>query len=141
MKLKSRLLQIFFACLFIQSVSAQSLYTGVWRQGGDGYYLWAGVDWDNFTTKWQALARQNLRLVDISTYVKDGKRLYNGVWRGGTDGYYLWAGVDWNNFVSKWQELARQNLRLVDIETYVENNIRLYIGVCRDGWLLSVGWC
>jgi len=142
MKLKSRLLQIFFACLFIQSVSAQSLYTGVWRQGSDGYYLWAGVDWDNFTTKWQALARQDLRLVDISTYVKDGKRLYNGVWRGGTDGYYLWAGVDWNNFVSKWQELAKQNLRLVDIETYVENNIRLYIGVWRagtDGYYLWAG--
>jgi hypothetical protein len=34
-----------------------------------------------FVAKWQTLGSQNQRLIDISTYVKNGQRLYNGVWR------------------------------------------------------------
>ncbi len=119
--------------LFIFQTTAQQRYIGVWRQGNDGNYLWSGVDWNNFNAKWAELAKQNLRLVDIETYVENGKRLYSGVWRQGNDGYFLWAGVDWNNFNAKWTELSKQNLRLVDIETYVENGKRLYIGVWRQG--------
>ena len=121
-------------CLTISlSLIAQQRYVGVWRQGNDGNYLWSGVEWANFNAKWAELAKQNLRLVDIETYVQNGKRLYSGVWRQGTDGYFLWAGVDWANFNAKWNELSKQNLRLIDIETYVENGKRLYIGVWRQG--------
>lgn len=142
MRLKLKLLQIIFACLLTIITSAQDLYTGVWRAGTDGYALYGGLSWTSFVTKWQSLGSQNLRLVDISTYVVNGKRLYNGVWRAGTDGYALYAGVDWNTFVAKWQELGAQNLRLIDIETYFENGIQLYIGVWRagtDGYALYSG--
>ena len=43
-------------------------YAGVWRQGSDGHYLWAGVDWENFTSKWKELAKQNLRLTSLEIY-------------------------------------------------------------------------
>ena len=110
-------------------------YIGVWRSGTDGYYLWAGVDWTSFVDKWNELAAQNLRLIDIETYVNaNGERRYTGVWRSGTDGYYLWAGVNWTNFVDKWTELAGQNLRLIDMETYENaNGERKYTGVWRSG--------
>jgi hypothetical protein len=98
-------------CLFAAQTTYAQNYIGVWRGGSDGYYLWSGVEWNNFTAKWEELGKQNLRLVDIETYVAGGKRLYTGVWRSGTDGYYLWAGVDWNNFTAKWTELGKQNLR------------------------------
>ena len=113
------------------SSQADPLYIGVWREGTDGHYLWAGVDWDGFITKWQELS-PNLRLIDIETYIENGIRKYNGVWREGTDGHYLWAGVEWDGFVTKWQELS-PSLRLVDVETYIENGIRKYIGVWREG--------
>jgi hypothetical protein len=114
-------------------LTAQQRYVGIWRSGTDGYYLWAGVDWTAFNKKWDDLAKQNLRLVKIKTYVQNGKRLYTGVWRSGSDGYYLWAGVDWANLSNKADELAKQKLFLVDIETYQEGGKQLYIGVWRSG--------
>lgn len=112
---------------------AQQKYIGVWQEGTDKYYLWSGVSWDNFNSKWKELSTQNLRLVDIDTYVENGKRKYSGVWRQGNDSHYLWAGVDWNNFNEKWKELSKKNLRLIDIETYQEGGKRKYIGVWREG--------
>ncbi len=133
MKLKLQLLQILFACLFITKISAQDLYTGVYRAGTDGYALYAGLTWNDFVSKWQTLGGQNQRLIDISTYLQNGTRYYNGVWRAGTDGYALYGGVEWADFVAKWQELGAQNLRLIDIETYTSGSKRLYVGVWRGG--------
>ena len=126
--MKMKFTQIIFASLFICSVSAQDLYTGVWRAGTDGYALYGGLTWSNFVTKWQTLGGQNLRLVDISTYTVGTTRYYNGVWRAGTDGYALYGGVNWSSFVAKWQELGAQGLRLIDIETYLSGTTRLYVG-------------
>jgi len=121
---------------------AEQRLTGVWEGGTDGYFLWSGVEWNNFNAKWAELAKQNLRLIDVETYVEGGKRKYAGVWRSGSDGHFLWAGVEWASFNAKWAQLAQQNLRLIDIETYVEGGKRKYIGVWRsgnDGHFLWVG--
>ena len=114
-------------------VPAPLSYSGVWRGGNDGYYLWSGVPWDNFAAKWDELAKQNLRLLDIETFVNNNQRLWSGIWRTGNDPYALLMGLSWDNFVAKWKELATQNLRLINIETYVENSQRLWAGVWRSG--------
>ena len=129
-------------CFLSWQASSQDLYTGVWQEASDGYFLWAGVEWKDFEDKWKELAKQNLRLEDIETYMDGNKRKYSGVWRSGSDGYYLWAGVEWKEFEDKWKELAKQNLRLIDIETYMDGSKRKYIGVWRegkDGYYLWVG--
>ena len=107
MKLKLLLLQIFFVCLFVTKISAQDLYTGVWRAGTDNYALYAGLTWTDFTAEWTSLANQNLRLIDVSTYTQNGKRYYNGVWRAGTDNYALLNGLNWTDFVAQWQSLGK----------------------------------
>jgi murein DD-endopeptidase MepM/ murein hydrolase activator NlpD len=137
-----RLHQLIFACLLTLTISAQDIYTGVWRAGTDGYYLYGGLTWDQLVSKWQTLASQNQRLIDVSTYEENGVRLYNGVWRAGTDGYALYGGVEWNAFVAEWKTLGAQNLRLIDIETYISGGKRLYVGVWRagtDGYYLYGG--
>ena len=63
--------------------------------------------------KWNELAAQNLRLVDIERLEEGGQELWAGVWREGSDGYYLWAASDWENFVGQWDERAEQGLRLL----------------------------
>jgi murein DD-endopeptidase MepM/ murein hydrolase activator NlpD len=133
MKLTGLFIQIIFICLFIGRAHAQNLYAGVWEEATDGYFLWAGQEWAGFEAKWKELSKQNLRLIDIETYVEGGKRRYSGVWRAGSDGHYLWAGQEWAGFEAKWKELSRQNLRLIDIETYVDGGKRKYIGVWRAG--------
>jgi hypothetical protein len=90
----------------------------VWRAGSDAHYLWVGVDWTNFKTKWEELSKKNLRLVDLEVYQEDGATKYAGVWRAGSDAHYLWAGVDWEGFTGKWYELAQKGVRLVSLEMY-----------------------
>jgi murein DD-endopeptidase MepM/ murein hydrolase activator NlpD len=112
---------------------AQQSFAGVWRAGSDPYYLWVGASWNDFKNKWQQLANQNLRLVDIETYVDGGQRKFTGVWRAGSDAHYLWVDADWNHFNAKWKELASQNLRLTVIRTYEDGGQRQYLGVWRAG--------
>jgi len=116
-----------------QPASAQDAFAGVWRSGNDPHYLWVGVDWNSFNAKWQELAKQNLRLVDVETWGDGSNRKYAGVWRAGNDAHYLWAGVDWNSFNAKWQELSKQNLRLTVVRTYEDGGQRKYLGVWRAG--------
>lgn len=108
-------------------------FTGVWRSGSDPYYLWVGVDWDNFRTKWEELSAKNLRLVDLDTYVVNNQRRWAGVWRGGSDGHYLWANADWDSFNAKWKELAAKNLRLTVLKVYETGSGLRYAGVWRQG--------
>jgi hypothetical protein len=34
----------------------------------DGYYLWNGIDWESFVSKWAELGAGNLRLINLDTY-------------------------------------------------------------------------
>jgi hypothetical protein len=119
----------------------EQTYSGVWRQGSDAYYLWVNASWNSFSAKWQQLAQQNLRLVDLKITRVDGAERYHGVWREGTGGYYLWVNADWNSFSAKWQELAQQGLRLVDLEVTNFDGVLRYSGVWlpgTDGYYLWV---
>lgn len=50
------------------TVSGQQLWSGIWEEGTDAYYLWINADQTNFIAKWSELAAQNLRLVSIENY-------------------------------------------------------------------------
>jgi len=41
--------------------------SGIWRSGNDAHYLWTGVVWDDFNSKWRQLSARGLRLVDFET--------------------------------------------------------------------------
>jgi hypothetical protein len=112
-------------------------WTGVWRSGSRPYYLWIHAGQNEFVSKWQTLASQNMRLTDIDVSTVDGQQLWSGIWEDGTDAYYLWFNADQTNFIAKWSQLSAQNLRLVSIKNY--NG--LYAGVWRagtDGYYLWV---
>ncbi len=126
---------------FALSASAQDVYTGVWRSGTGGYYLWSGVSWADFNTKWSELGGQNLRLINIKTYTVGGVRKWSGAWVAGTDGYALTPlHLDWAAFNTFWSNAGRQGLRLIQVETYVDNGTLYFMGVFRagtDGYALT----
>lgn len=94
-------------------------FLGVFRQGSDGYVLSPyGMDWSQFSKYWEDRAKDNLRLIDIESYVEGGKRIFLGVWRQGSDAYALWHGTDWQSLTSKWAEYNGSNMQLIDLETY-----------------------
>jgi Polyglycine hydrolase-like, structural repeat len=112
-------------------------WSGVWRSGNRPYYLWIHAGQNEFVSKWQTLASQNMRLTDIDVSTVNGRQLWSGIWEDGTDAYYLWFNADQAGFLAKWSQLSAQNLRLVSIKNY--NG--LYAGVWRagtDGYYLWV---
>jgi hypothetical protein len=40
--------------------------------GTEAYYLWVGASWQNFRAKWEELAAQNLRLIDLDVVPPGG---------------------------------------------------------------------
>ena len=120
--------------LLALSASAQNLYTGVWRSGTGGYFLWSGVSWTDFNTKWSELGTKNLRLINIKSYKVGGVRKWSGVWQGGTDGYALTPlHLTWSAFNSFWSNSSKNGLRLIQVETYVDNGVTYFMGVFRAG--------
>ena len=84
--------------LEVHVTGGETRYSGVWRAGTGGHYLWVNADWNNFVAKWQELAPQGLRLTVFKSKLIGGQMRYFGVWGPGTDGYYLWANVTWDSF-------------------------------------------
>jgi len=107
-------------------------FSGIWREGGDPYYLWV-APWDSFAAKWEELSRNGLRLVDLDVTVESGVPRYAGVWRVGNDGHYLWVDADWASLEAKWRELSERSLRLVSLSTYSVEGTTLFAGVWREG--------
>lgn len=109
------------------------VYTGIWRAGTDGYYLWRANGWSNFVKKWKELSAAGFRLEDIETFRTGNQIHFTGVWREGRGGHYLWRAKGWKAFTDKWEELGKKNLRLTNIETYSAGGERYYVGVWRSG--------
>ncbi len=134
MKLKSFVLSIVFFSTCITTIQSQEFFTGVWRSGSDGYYLWAGANWQDFNKKWSDLAKQNLRLINIKTYLSGGNRVFAGIWSSGSDAYALTPlGLDWTAFNKFWDDYSKKGLRLINVETYTENGQLYFLGVFRAG--------
>ena len=126
---------LLIVCLLLSTrTEAQELYCGVWKQSTEGYYLWGGVNWKDFSDKWAELGKKNLRLTNIKTYTSGSKRLFTGIWGAGTDGYSLTPlGLDWLAFSKFWADNSKHGLRLINIETYVDNGVMRFLGVFREG--------
>ncbi len=109
-------------------------FLGVFRAGNDRHLLTPlNLDWTAFQKFWDDSSKTGLRLINIESYLSNGKRCYLGVFRAGTDGYVLSPnGKDWHQFEDYWK-VQSPKLRLIDLESFVENGKRIYLGVWREG--------
>lgn len=108
-------------------------FSGVWRAGTGGHYLWVNASLGSFLAKWRELSGKGLRLVDMETRGQGSATRYSGVWLPGTGAHYLWVNASWNHFVAKWRELADKGLRLVKIDINGQGANARYSGVWRPG--------
>jgi len=117
-------------------------YTGVWRTGSGGHYLWANASWASFRAKWVELNGTGLRLNTLNVHRQGSSTRYSGVWRPGSGGHYLWVNADWSNFRAKWLQLARSGLRLNSLSVVPTSGGLRYSGAWLpggDGYYLWVG--
>src|SRR5262249_44427080 len=89
--------------------------------------------WTQFVALYQQRHTNNLRLIDIETYVDAGVRKWAGIWRSGTDAEYLDAGLSLDQLNAANDVHVSQNARLVDVETYVDVGVRRWAGLWRSG--------
>ncbi len=113
--------------------SAQDKFIGVWKQGNYGYSLIPEVDWSKFNTEYTRITNEGMRLTDIETYIKNGKRYYTSVWKTGSGKHACIPAIEWGPFNQEWTRLSGEGYRLIDIETYSEGGKRYYLSVWGAG--------
>ena len=88
-------------------VISNPIFSGLYEEGHGGYYLWNVSDWNSFTDRWDELAKDNLRLIDLNT-IQDGDiRWFIGTWIQGTGGYALLRSSDWKVIYNYGHDNAR----------------------------------
>jgi hypothetical protein len=113
----------------------QRQFMGIFKRGSGNHALFSVAGWDAFTSQWNVLSKQGLRLIDMATYTEGATRFFAGVFREGTDNHALVSVTGWQAFTKSWDDNAKLNLRLVDVETHPlpGTTERQYIGVFRAG--------
>lgn len=96
--------------------NGQRQFVGVYREGTDNHALWRSNSWAAFTSKWDELSDNGLRLIDVDSFVEDGVRNYVGVFRAGTGGYALEAVKSYQTLYQSAEKYATKGLRLVDVQ-------------------------
>ena len=118
------------------------VYTGVFRAGTDGHYMFAGLTETAFVAKNTELKGKGVRLSDMSISTVGGNVRYTGVWRAGTGKTALQTGTTWAAFTTEWGTLSGQGHRLIDLEVFTEDGQIKYAGVYgagTDGHFLLAG--
>jgi murein DD-endopeptidase MepM/ murein hydrolase activator NlpD len=107
---------------------------GVWRASKD-IELRVNVNgWSAMVAKRNDLAKSNFHLIELNTYVENGKRQFLGVFRygnGANQGLSLLK--DWPSFVAHRDQLEAQGLRLVDMLQYNDGVSDNFVGVFLPG--------
>lgn len=123
-------------------------WSGIFNKKSGRHAIWRNYDTEGFNQKWQEMADQGLRLIDMETYLgKDGKRLWAGVWEEGTYDYKLNRNYTTAEFGTMRNTYKSQGYQLVDIETYTgAQGQRLWAGVWKktnndEKLWRNWGWC
>lgn len=122
------------------------VFAGLFSQTPGGYYLWSGVEWDDFVAKWQALAPENLRLVSVDTQLNaDGVTLFTGAWIESSQGYALYRTADLQAFVNLFEQSGNAGLWLADVHVDNAGGQRFFTGVWLGGLpkqklVVGLGW-
>jgi hypothetical protein len=109
-------------------------FLGVWRSSSE-IELRANVNgWSALVAKRNDLAKSDFRLLEVDSYVENGKRKFTGLFRhGGGPEQGLSLLKDWNAFVAHRDQLAAQGLRLVDVTAWNDGVSDNFIGVFLPG--------
>ncbi|TWI02994.1 peptidase M23-like protein [Luteimonas cucumeris] len=121
---------------FIDAATDNRRFIGVWQAGNQIELRVNLAGWEAFTQKWDELSKDRFRLVEINTYVENGKRQYQGVFKRGGGNHALWRSDSWGEFDAKQKEFYKAGLRLADIASFSAGGKTHYVGafVAGNAW-------
>ncbi len=110
-------------------------YAVVWAKNTEnlGWKLWRDLTSQEFSEKFAAY-KNNYRMVDVESYVKNGTQMYAGIWVINTNGraWAEWRDMTAKQFGDKWLQLRDAGYRLVDYEVYPKDGDYRYAGIWRQ---------
>ena len=119
---------------FDKDATDSKQFLGVWRSGSDIELRVNVSGWSAMVAKRNDLAKSDFRLVELNTYVENGKRQFVGLFKPGNgveQGLSLLK--DWNAFIAHRDQLEAQGLRLADLTYYHDGISDNFIGVFLPG--------
>lgn len=100
--------------------NGQKHYIGVYREGpGKEQAIWAHVEWENFSQQRKKLQDSGYALIDMETYLKNGKRLYIGLYHTATQKNIFNFRLTEKSFHEKWVNIAEAySVHIQDFDVY-----------------------
>jgi murein DD-endopeptidase MepM/ murein hydrolase activator NlpD len=109
---------------------------GVWRSGSHIELRVNVQGWSAMIAKRNDLAKSDFRLLEVNTYVENGKRHFVGLFRhveGGGNEQGLSLLKDWASFTAHRDALEAQGLRLADVTYFHDGVSDNFVGVFLPG--------
>ncbi len=97
-----------------KGAGTKNVYAGVFLNAEGSHGMWNAVPWDKFMERWRSAGGAGL--VDIESYVEDGKRLYDGVVLGGGGKEEVLPPTPAAALSAKWNEMLANGFRLTHFE-------------------------
>jgi CubicO group peptidase (beta-lactamase class C family) len=99
------------------------VWDAVFRKGKQTSFIVSDVNFDQFGETWENLSKhRKMRLVDLETYMSNGKRYWAGVFLPGRGGYAMYRGQTSDQFGELHKQHAQDGYKLIDVETYHTTN-------------------
>ena len=120
---------------FLKTATDSRQFLGVWRASKD-IEVRTNVDsWSAMIAKRNDMASSGFRLIELDSYVENGKRKFVGVFRYGADANKQGLSLlkSWDAFVDHRDALAAQGLRLADMLHYHDGVSDNFVGVFLPG--------
>src|SRR5437773_1105822 len=129
---------VFSFLLLAASPAAAVQFAGLWRAGFDANYVNYGLDVPTLTSLVNQRftnnlrVAQNLRVIDVETYVDGGTRYWAGLWRSGTDSSAFASNLTDGGFDVVNQIHHLNGRELIDVESYPDSfGVRHWAGIWR----------
>jgi CubicO group peptidase (beta-lactamase class C family) len=111
------------------------LLDAIFRKGNQPTHIVSGASTDQFRQQWENLSQnRNMRLVDLETYMLNGKRRWAGIFLPGRGRYAMFRGQTSEQFGELHKQHAKDGYQLIDMEVYHSANGELrWAGVWGSG--------
>ncbi len=112
--------------------SASGRDPGITDEENSPIQLWVDLPWSKLVERNDILLQQGMGLVDVESYMVDGRRVFLGIWRSSQNRFLVMQSDDSENFRDNWNELRDMNYEIIDCEVFVEGNRRTIVGVWKS---------
>lgn len=123
--------------------NGKRVFTAIWLMeelADDTTIVVNSPSYETFYNTWESLTEQNLRLIDVETYLDGKQRKYLGIYRRGHDPHFFTGNMDWKQINAEWVQRFPRDMRMIDMEVFFEDGDYKFLGIWRYGTKGQLFW-